>query len=139
MILGIDPGAKTGVAIYREGCLQVLETTDTLAVCGMIKATKPKLVVIEDSTVQSFVFTAPGVRHAAALKVARNIGEIDGYCKLIKQACAELKIECRSVSPKGKGQKLDAARFKILTGWPEASNQHERDAAMVAWRFRSTR
>lgn len=139
MILGIDPGAKTGVASYTEGRLSDLWTMNTRKLCDWLPGASPKLVVIEDSTLQSYVFTAPGVRHAAAMKVARNIGEVDAYCKLIKQACAELKIECRSVSPKGKGQKLDAARFKILTGWPEASNQHERDAAMVAWRFRSTR
>ena len=34
-------------------------------------------------------------------------------------------------------QKLDAARFKALTGWAAPSNQHQRDAAVVAWRYRN--
>lgn len=137
MIIGIDPGSKTGVAVYNDGCIQELYTTDTIGIISRIKIDRPAMIVIEDSTLTSHVFTAPGIRHAAAMKVARNIGEVDGYCKLIKQVCGELGIAFYSVSPKDKGKKIDAARFKILTGWAESSNQHERDAALVAWRFRS--
>lgn len=139
MILGIDPGAKTGVAIYHDGKLATLNTFSVLGVLQIIRDYEPDLVVIEDSTLTSHVFTAPGIRHAAAMKVARNIGEVDAYCKLIKQVCGDWGIAYASISPKNKGKKVDAKEFERITGWTSGSNQHERDAAMVAWRFRNTK
>jgi len=43
-----------------------------------------------------------------------------------------------AISPRTKGEKLNAAEFKAVTGWECASNQHCRDAAMVGWLFRHT-
>jgi hypothetical protein len=137
MIIGIDPGAKTGIAQYTNGKLLAMQTTDILGAITLIRLTLAKLVVLEDSTLTSHIFTAPGVAHRAALKVARNIGEVDAYCKIIKQVCGDLGISYRSISPKDKGKKIDAKEFERITGWTGKSNQHERDAAMVAWRFRS--
>jgi len=74
----------------------------------------------------------------AALKMARNVGEIDAWSRLIVAVCANLSIPCISVSPKGKGKKLDAKQFAVVTGWIAKSNQHERDAATVAWPYRNT-
>ena len=138
MIIGIDPGANTGIAQYLDGKLSSMHTTDILGAISFIRLEKPKLVILEDSTLTSHIFTAPGVSHHAALKVARNIGEVDAYCKIIKQICGELGIAYRSISPKDKGKKVNAKEFAKITGWAEQSNQHERDAAMVAWRFRNT-
>ena len=136
MILGIDPGAKIGMAIYQDGKLKSLHTTDLLGALSFIRIERPALVVIEDSTLQSHIFTAPGLRHAAAMKIARNIGEVDMACKLIKYVCRDCGIGYSSLSPKDKGKKMDRAAFAKITGWQEACNQHERDAGMVAWRFK---
>lgn len=138
-VIGIDPGAKTAIASFLNGALAGIHTTDILGAISFIKLEKPILVVIEDSTLTSHIFTAPGVAHRAALKVARNIGEVDAYCKIIKQVCGDLGIAYHSVSPKDKGKKIDAKEFERITGWAGKSNQHERDAAMVAWRFRSAK
>lgn len=137
IVLGIDPGTYTGMAIFHDGKLSKLRTTDLLGAIAFIKAEPTKLVAIEDSTLLSHIFTAPGLSKAASMKVARNIGEVDMACKIIKQICGEQGIAYYSISPKEKGAKLDAKRFNELTGWAARCNQHERDAAMVAWRFRS--
>ena len=137
MILGIDPGAKTGMAAYQDGKLKSLHTTDLLGALSFIKIERPVLVVIEDSTLISHIFTAPGIRHAAAMKVARNIGEVDMACKVIRQVCGDCGIAYNSVSPNDKGEKMKREAFSKLTGWEGDSNQHERDAAIVAWRYRS--
>ena len=73
---------------------------------------------------------------AAALKMARNVGEIDAWCKLITAICAEFQIPAHGISPKGKGAKLSAERFALSTGWTASSNEHTRDAAMVAFPYR---
>jgi predicted RNase H-like nuclease (RuvC/YqgF family) len=139
MIIGIDPGAKTGVAIYHEGKLAELRTMNALKLFAWIPDESPFLVIIEDSTLTSYIFTAPGVPHRVALNVARKVGEVDAHCKLIKQVCGDFDIPYRSISPKDKGKKIDAKEFERMTGWTKQSNQHERDAAMVAWRFRSAK
>jgi hypothetical protein len=134
-ILGIDPGANTGVAIFVDGQLTEIETTTPWRLREKFEGVG--LVVLEDSTLQSHVWTP--AKGTAALKIARNIGEIDAWCKLIKAECGARGIAYRSISPKDKGAKLTADEFKKLTGWTGKSNQHERDAAMVAWRYRNTR
>jgi hypothetical protein len=135
-ILSIDPGANTGAAFFEHGQLKNLFTTDPLAVLAMIDEKYYDRIIFEDSTLQSHIFTAPSVKGAAKLKIARNIGQVDGYCKLIVQACANASKPCLQISPKNKGAKLNAKQFADITGWEKPSNQHERDAAMVGWQYR---
>lgn len=135
-ILGLDPGQSTGCAIYRAGVLAHLETIAPEDIADYIAQVGPDRVIFEDSRLQSKVWTP--VKGAAALKVARNIGEIDAWCRLITAVCARLGIPAHGISPKGKGAKTDAARFAAITGWAGKSNEHARDAAMVAWPYRGT-
>jgi len=134
MIIGIDPGANTGLAFYKGGKLVDLVTISPCLIGECVSGAKR--VVFEDSRLTSHVFTTTASR-AAALKMARNVGEIDAWCKLIVSVCAVKGIDAHGISPKAKGAKLDAAKFAALTGWQGKSNQHERDAAMVAYQYRA--
>jgi hypothetical protein len=135
-VLGIDPGKATGLATYAGGKLLALETCTPGELVEAITRIAPALVVFEDSRLQSPTW-GRGVSRAALLKVARNVGQIDGWCALIVEACAKHGIPAHAISPKGKGRKVDADRFHAITGWAARCNQHERDAAMVAWPFRN--
>ena len=137
LILGIDPGAKTGVASYIGGTLVHLCTISPVEIADKLESVRPSMVILEDSRLQSHVWTTSTSKPAAA-KMARNLGEIDAWCKLIVTVCAGLDIHAHSVSPLGKGHKMSADQFERITGWSKPSNQHERDAAMVAWPFRSS-
>lgn len=134
--MGIDPGASTGIAIYHGGKLASLHTVEPHQLESIISTAG--LVVYEDSRLISHMFTTVKSR-PAALKMARNVGEIDAWCKLIVAICDRIGIPANGISPKHKGAKLDAAQFKAATGWTERSNQHERDAAMVAWTYRGAK
>lgn len=138
MILGIDPGQHTGLAYFRDGKLSALETIQPHELPGVLRANMPTRVVFEDSRLQSHVWTSVPSK-AAALKMARNIGQIDAWCTLITNVCADLGIAAHGISPAGKGGKLNAAEFEQLTGWTERSNSHERDAAVVAWKYRGAK
>jgi hypothetical protein len=135
IILGIDPGQKTGLAIYRDGKLVSLETIAPVDIIDFIKNSCANRIIFEDSRLQSVVWSR-GTNAAAASKIARNVGQIDAWCSLIVAACEKEQIMCLGVSPKGKGEKMNADRFEAFTGWTGSSNQHERDAAMVAWPYR---
>ena len=136
-VIGIDPGMNTGMARYVDGALVELETVMPWEVRVALDAISPALVVFEDSRKQSHTWTRIASRDAS-LKMARNVGEIDAWCKLIEAECAAIGIRCMGVSPTGKGAKLAAPAFSKLTGWAGKSNQHARDAAMVAFPYRNS-
>ena len=138
LILGIDPGAHTGVATYVGGQLTDLETVGPNQIERLIRGRAPARVVFEDSRLQSHTWTSSASK-AAAAKMARNVGQVDAWCYLITAICAELGIAAHGISPAGKGAKLDAKQFASVTGWTGKSNEHARDAAMVAWKYRGAR
>lgn len=133
-IIGIDPGQRTGIAICRDGALCELRTVSPEQIESVLVEVRPGLVVFEDSRKQSAVFIR-GTNARSMLKIARNVGEVDQLCRQIEALCDRMRIACVGVSPLRKGAKLSAARFCAMTGWPGRSNQHERDAAMCAFRY----
>lgn len=138
IVLGIDPGANTGFAVFEDGKLVGLQTGSPWDMAGLIRAMKPDRVVFEDSRLQSNVWSAVGSK-AAACKIARNVGQIDAWCSYILAVCEQARVPVLSISPKGKGKKVGAEEFERITGWSGSSNQHNRDAAMVAWPYRVVR
>lgn len=135
LILGMDPGVHTGVATYVDGVLTDLETIPPHHIERIIRGRQPARVVFEDSRLQSHTWTR-GRSGAASAKMARNVGQVDAWCRLISGVCGELGIPAHGISPANKGAKLDAVAFALTTGWAGSSNEHARDAAMVAWPFR---
>lgn len=133
IVLGIDPGANTGLALFRGGRLVGLRTVEPLLLIDALRQVCPDIVVMEDSRLQGAVWhKSPG-----AIKIARDVGRIDGWCDLIEAACTHMGTDLIKISPKDKGAKLSADQFRQVTGWVERTNAHERDAAMVAWGLRN--
>ena len=140
VILGIDPGASTGLAIFRDGKLSALRTIQPVELETEILALWPSRVVFEDSRLQSHTWaTAKAMSRAAAVKIARNVGQTDAWCSLVTAICAKYSIPSHGISPKSKGAKTTAEQFEKLTGWTCKSNQHERDSALVAWPYRGAK
>lgn len=137
-LIGIDPGANTGIAVYKDGKLCELYTVAPWNIAAFIVSINPARVIYEDSRLTSPVWSR-GTSAAARIKIARSVGQVDAWCSLIVAVCGELGIPAHGISPKGKGAKLDAAQFAHMTGWAGRCNQHERDAAMVAWPYRSAK
>lgn len=136
IVVGIDPGANTGFAVYIGGELISLSTIDPVHIAEAIRNTRPDRVIFEDSRLTSFVFTTT-LSRPTALKMARNVGQVDAWSRLITSVCELLSIPCLGISPKQKGKKLNSKEFSTLTGWTKKSNEHERDSAMVAWPYRN--
>lgn len=137
-ILGIDPGTNTGVAVIQDGKLRHLQTIHPLEIYPVLALWKPGRLVFEDSRLTTHLFTT-NARAAVAKSMARKVGQVDMVCGLIVEACDRLGIPAHGISPKGKGAKLNAAQFKAATGWAGASNEHVRDACMVAWPYRGAK
>lgn len=140
LILGIDPGASTGVATFIDGDLVQLDTITPGKIERTIRDVMPARVVFEDSRLETRAWNArTKAAYGAALATARSLGQVDAWCRLITEVCGELGIPAHGISPTAKGVKVQADRFAIITGWKGCSNEHTRDAAMVAWPYRSAR
>lgn len=132
VLIGIDPGVSTGIALFVDGAIGQLQTIKPHQIAEFLSKAMPDRVVFEDSRLQSHTWTRVKSR-AAALKMARNVGEVDAWCRLIEAVCTDMGIAVYGISPADKGEKIKDADFKAKTGWAGPSNQHTRDAAMVAW------
>lgn len=135
LVMGIDPGANTGIALYTAGKLTLLVSIAPYQLARYIMGVKPSRIVFEDSRLQPKVWTT-NHKTAVALNMARKVGQVDAWCSLITAICDEMQIPAHGISPKGKGAKLNAAQFAALTGWTGSSNEHTRDAAAVAFPYR---
>lgn len=134
-VVGIDPGTNTGIAVFRSGKLLSLQTIHPLDIATTLAQWSPDRVIFEDSRLTSHLFTTN--RNAAVAKsMARKVGQVDAYCGLIAAACERLDIPVHGISPAQKGKKVKAEQFAAITGWDKPSNEHSRDAAMVAWPYR---
>lgn len=141
MILGIDPGAATGVAIFKAGKLAELLTIEPFQLERSLRdwaSAGVGRVVFEDSRLEKRLWNARQKgAYGAALATARSVGQVDAWCTLITAICGDIGLPAHGVSPTTKGAKVDADVFGRITGWVKRSNQHERDAAMVAWQTRN--
>lgn len=137
-VIGLDPGLNAGIAIYEDGKLTELLTIEPINLADIFShySGEPLFIVFEDSRLQSHVWV-PSQSKGVAANIARKIGMVDAWCYMIERLCENYDIAYMRISPKAKGEKLNAEDFKRITGWTEKSNQHERDAAIVAWQFRN--
>lgn len=141
-ILGIDPGKHTGLAYFEDGQLISMRECKPHLLRDVLRNLAPMvaLVVFEDSRAAKTVWTSEGTL-AKRLKMARNVGEIDGLCNTIQETCADFAIPCAGLPPSSKagsatGKKITAEQFQKFTGHTEPSNEHKRDAALIAWNYR---
>lgn len=132
LIVGIDPGVNTGLALYAPllkqyeavktlGAIEAMLTVQRLAIEGRIK-----LVVIEDARLRKWF----GTKGREALQGA---GSIKRECAIWIDWLNHNAIPHRVVSPQGKGAKVNAERFAKLTGWTQRTSEHARDAAMLVF------
>ena len=149
LILGIDPGlANLGWALLRR------ESGRTTRVDGGSFSTSPKLeddkrVAILGTLVRQLLLDhAPDVvgveahvwqgHERSANAEAFRVSRVSGMCEGLAMALSRGRVVrmTRSRALLGVGAKTEAggnASIRRLLKWSERSNQHQRDAAIVAW------
>ena len=143
LIISIDPGVNSGVCVFKNGKIADLITLDPRTLILRLEeqclSDKPDLIVIEDSRMQTTIFQQEAINgnKKTAMSIARKIGSVDAICSIVSDICEKHKCLLISVSPKGKGKKLDSETFKQVTNYEGRTNAHERDACIVGWRYRN--
>lgn len=132
-MVGIDPGVNTGFAIWSRTDRTLL-AVETL---GIVEAMQRIRIMHDHEELHSVVFEDARLRIWFGTKgkeALQGAGSIKRDCSIWAEFLAGLEgVPFRPVSPRGKGAKVDAARFAKLTGWKGRTSEHARDAAMLVW------
>lgn len=132
-LIGVDPGKITGCALFENGKIQQLISTDFWGAIDLINEHKDAMIVIELPQ-NKHVWHGDATNKAAMHRTGLNVGSCLREAELLIKYLANHKRDYIIEQPHGK---RDRAEFKALTGWAGVTNQHCRDAAIMAWRYRN--
>lgn len=139
MIIGIDPDLiKSGVGIVFDGNLVELKNLSFVELIDFVVEQSKifELIVhLEDVESTKTTFKRKNVSVAGMKKIAQNVGQVKGVCRIIHESLVSKGVRVKMVKPlKGysKRAKKDTDFFKQLTGWTKRSNEDNRDAACLA-------
>ena len=126
-VIGVDPGTSTGWAVVdilnRE--LIILETLDFWSAHYTLASD----VVLPEETI--VVIEVPRNKknwHGAGAAV--DVGGVVREAALFADGAERLGFSVERVHPRGK---IPSKNFNRITGWTGRSNEHTRDAGMLAW------
>lgn len=130
--IGIDTGTVTGVAVWQDNALQVVDSmTITKAMALIIKnyPVESTKLYIEDAR-KWIGFEGKNKETESRRKGA---GSIQRDAKIWEDWCEEMGYDFILIKPMGKGLKKSAETFKRITGWAGKTNEHARDAGMIVY------
>lgn len=123
ILIGIDPGVNTGMAIVKDGKLCFCGTGYIHDVMDFIKrdyAWHPGLlVVVEDAR-----------KRSGRPEAAQGAGSVKRDCKIWEDYLTSLKISFKMVPPRKNGTKFRDQIFKAsYPYWTKRTSEHGRSAA----------
>jgi len=134
ILIGIDPGVKTGLAVWRSCDNAGFYLIDS---CGIIDAMSFVVKFKEQWTDAIFVYIEnPNLRKwygPRASQKQQGAGSIKRDYAIWLEFLQHHGIAYQEVAPKNVLTKLDAKTFASLTGWQGKTNEHSRDAAMLVY------
>lgn len=136
--IGLDGGIHTGMAVYNRASGtfdEIKETTFQAAIWEITEKYQSAIIIVELPT-NKHVWHKAGGNIAVVQRTAVNVGSVLRESQLLvdtldyigrRKGC---DYEIRTVPPQGK---VDAERFRKLTGHNGRINQHGRDAALLCY------
>ena len=128
LTIGIDPGKNTGIAYAENGKITRLETLNFWGAIKVLENHKHAAIRLELPATKA-VWHNGATSKKAIQRTGVNVGSCLREAELIYEYLVMNGFNYRVVKPQGK---IDAKRFNLVTGWTGQSNQHTRDAGMLA-------
>ncbi len=127
-VLAIDPGVHAGVAIAINGKLSDLITTDFWGAIDILEQNKDAHIVVE-LPATNHVWHDKAATKGAIQGTARRVGSVIREAELLIAYLVRNERRFGYVKPAGK---VDSKLFNKITGWTGRTNQHCRDAGIMA-------
>lgn len=135
MLVGIDPGTHTGLALYdaAEAKLEAVTALPFWEAAERLRTVAPRVacVVVEDARRVGLYARHRKLSGARRDRAARSIGMIDRDVSLWLDLCERLALPVVTAEPTR--SKWDADTFRRITGYTERTNEHGRDAARLVY------
>lgn len=134
-MVGIDPGARTGFAVWDAAARKFTRIATLRAwaamyeVQAMYRAETLHMVIMEDARLRLWF-------GRAGREVLQGAGAIKRECALWAEMLGDLGIPSLQVKPQAGATKWSAAQFERVTGWQGRTSEHARDAALLVWQRR---
>ena len=135
IVLGIDPGYRTGYCIWNGDKILKITTTSKDRMFTVLKQIKEEglvsVVGIEVST-KTHIYQREGVNQRAMLRIAQNVGANRAEALRLVGIAMGLGFEVVQMEPKN--TKMDPLLFQKITGYTKRCSNHARDAYGIARR-----
>lgn len=133
IVIGIDCGVKTGVAIWQkqEKYFSLIETLPIHKAMDLVKdfgIRYTALVRVEDARQRKWFGNAGKEKLQGAGSIKRDSTIWEDFLK-------DLGIDYQMVAPKSNKTKLSAEQFKTQTKCELRTSEHSRDAAMLCYGY----
>lgn len=133
ILIGIDVGKNTGIAVMTDGKLTTVETKSIIGAMEIIRVKlniattigKKVKIYIEDARLRKWV--------TGGREKLQGVGSVKRDSAIWEEFCVHYGVDFALVAPKDNNTKLPADTFKRLTGWQGRTSQHARDAVMLVW------
>lgn len=143
ILIGIDPGVKTGYAVWdtvKKKFRYIGSVSPSIAILGIQEAGKDfkdVRIYVEDVYSNKAVWSKKGASPDETrkwTKVSRNVGINQGICYVIISMLTVMAYDHVLIKPgKRSITKIDAETFNKITGYTEQTDEHGRDAAMLVF------
>lgn len=137
IVVGIDPGIHTGLAVWDTSSRQFLEIRTVGIVAAMEYLSEIRqdrgigLLVFEDARQRTWIPREKDIRQVKGR--AMGAGSVKRDCSIWEEWCKAKGIQFIATRPKTGLTKLTDAYFRGLTGYDRRTNDHGRDAAMLVF------
>ena len=137
VLVGIDCGVKTGVAMSINGKIELLKTMGIVHAMEFVefecRGQVGVKIYIEDARKRTWIPKEKNLK--ARIGRAKGAGSVSRDAQIWEEFCKLHGFEYVLVAPKHNRTKLNAAQFKQLTGWHGRTNEHGRDAGMLLHKY----
>ena len=137
IVVGIDPGIHTGLAVWDTSSRQFLEIRTVGIVAAMEYLSEIRqdrgigLLVFEDARQRTWIPREKDIRQVKGR--AMGAGSVKRDYSIWEEWCKAKGIQFIATRPKTGLTKLTDAYFRGLTGYDRRTNDHGRDAAMLVF------
>ena len=135
IVVGIDPGVNTGMAIWDTVSRAFLDIrssgiVDAMEYLRRLHSERTiSLVVFEDARQRKWIPREKDLKEFKGR--AMGAGSVKRDCTIWEEWCKYHRIEFVKTPPRAGMTKLSDAFFQGLTGYDRRTNNHGRDAAML--------
>lgn len=132
--IGIDPGKKTGFAVWDHDAKYLAEVS-TMSITQAMEKVRMMADILGRENIRTYIEDARKRKWygRTGRERLKGAGSICRDSTIWDDFCRELGVEYRMIAPRCNTTKLKAAQFKAITGWQRRTSDHTRDAACLVF------